>query len=155
MRIWSADGSSRTAGSDEKRIGRFFFSSGHHKDEQKLCIIYHFFSPLQGISLYEAQNIFRTFATDLFTITAAPSFERRAEIFRWRLSKYCFCGPHVTLPARHPQVLSEYYPVLTNIVPPPPYLRRKEKRIKTIKNAEDRKSSLLAEILEDTPTHWD
>jgi len=38
--------------------------------------------------------------------------------------------------------------VLTNIVPSD--LRREEKLFKTIKNAEDRKSSLLTKILGDT-----
>jgi len=44
----------------------------------------------------------------------------------------------------------QWLPVLTNIVLP--YLRKKEKLIKTIKKAEDRKSLSLAERLEDIPT---
>jgi hypothetical protein len=44
----------------------------------------------------------------------------------------------------------QWLTVLTNIVPPD--LRRKEKLIKIIKKVEDKKSSLLSEILEDTPT---
>ena len=43
----------------------------------------------------------------------------------------------------------QWLPVLTNIAPPD--LRRKQKLINTIRKAEDRRNSLLAERLEDVP----